>query len=94
MKKYLNGVLVDMDTKEAITFESERKKENLKNKKDESDLLFIESQMKVLNLDRKNLQDLIKLWLDAPWDIEKVKEKEKELARLSKKRKKLIWKNW
>ena len=49
----------------------------------------IESEMSSLNADRKNLQDLIELWLQANWDIEQVEWIMVKLWELAEKRKQL-----
>jgi hypothetical protein len=50
------------------------------------ELQLLEKEMSTLNSDRNNLQDLIDLWLQADWDIERLNEITIKLNELAKKR--------
>ena len=87
MKKLLNWEVIEMTPEEIIELEIMQEENNLIEKKQE--LNDIETQMKSLNADRKNLQDLIELELQAEWDIEAYESITLKLNELANKRKEL-----
>lgn len=75
--KFINWK-IDIDTK--------RYKDNFL----EKSLSKIESQMKKLNSNRKDLQELIDIWLDSPWDKKTVELIMIDLKRLAEQRKSFL----
>ena len=82
--KIVNGVEVPLTNNDLIQIEENKK--NITEVEKELELQLLEKEMSTLNSDRNNLQDLIDLWLQADWDIERLNEITIKLNELAKKR--------
>ena len=82
--KIVNGVQVPLTNNDLIQIEENKK--NITEVEKEMELQLLEKEMSTLNSDRNNLQDLIDLWLQADWDIERLNEITIKLNELAKKR--------
>jgi len=82
--KIVNGVEVPLTNNDLIQIEENKK--NITEVEKEMELQLLEKEMSTLNSDRNNLQDLIDLWLQADWDIERLNEITIKLNELAKKR--------
>ena len=54
------------------------------------ELNTLQQEMKALNSDRKDLQDLVDLWLEAPWDIEAIEQLTQVLQLKAQERKDIL----
>jgi len=84
-KKFFQEWFITTNESEA----NEEQKKSIKDFNNKGIISWIESEMSSLNADRKNLQDLIELWLQAEWDIEQVEWIMVKLWELAEKRKQL-----